>query len=158
MQKKYRANSKCSSSRNKTNKMKSKLKLKLKKRRRKCVYTIFMDEKFVVHFWSAFLVMHGNGGDGYRLIVHTVGHEEGRGSGSWAGQSSGKAVESVKMALGCVETGFVDSVRRWKCLKNGILMQRIYNLRLSMSPNWTRRAKSCASQTTLFTNSGILGS
>lgn len=74
--------------------------------------------------------------DGYRLIVHTegnVGAEAGRGPVKW------QSCESVKTALGCVETGFVDSVRRWKCLKNGILMQRIYNLRLSLSPNGTKR-------------------
>lgn len=93
--------------------------------------------------------------DGYRLIVHTegnVGAEAGRGPVKW------QSCESVKTALGCVETGFFDSVRLWKCLKNGILMQRIYNLRLSMSPNGTRGQKSYAGQTTLFTNSGILGS
>lgn len=28
-------------------------------------------------FGQLFWVMHDNGGDGYRLIVHTVGHEEG---------------------------------------------------------------------------------
>lgn len=81
-----------------------------------------------------------------------------RGSGRRRGPVKWQSCESVKTALGCVETGFVDSVRRWKCLKYGILMQRIYNLRLSMSPNGTRGQKSCAGQTTLFTNSGILGS
>jgi len=41
-----------------------------------------------------------------------------------------QSCESVKTALGDVETGFVDLMRNEKWLKNGILMHKIYNLRL----------------------------
>lgn len=77
-----------------------------------------MDEKFVVHFWSTFpFFFYCDGGDGYGLIVHTVGQTgcrrrvAGKRKGGGRVQSV-KAVKVSKTALGCVETGFVDSVRR----------------------------------------------
>lgn len=118
--------------------MKSKLKLKWKTSSKMCVHNFYGWEiccTFLVSFFLAWCMAMEP--DGYRLIVHT--EREGRESGSRWGPVKWQSCESVKTALGCVETGFVDSVRRWKCLKNGILMQRIYNLRLSMSPNGTRR-------------------
>lgn len=50
--------------------------------------------------------MHGNGGDGYRLIVHTEGNV---GAAADGGQSSGKAVKVSK--------------RRWVASKLDLLTQ-----------------------------------
>lgn len=57
--------------------MKSKLKLKWKNAvENVCPQFLWMRNLLYI-FGQLFWVMHGNGGDGYRLIVHTVGHEEG---------------------------------------------------------------------------------
>lgn len=72
------------------------------------VSTIFMDGKFVVNFWSVcFLLMEPM--DIACLCIQRV---RGWHSNWSCGPVKWQSCESVKKALGCVETGFVDSVRR----------------------------------------------